>query len=749
MNKRILVIVGLIIGIFLNIVMPVKANEVGLDLTDENLVGENQSEETEDNLLKEDEFLVSEETNDTVQEKETITEELEDSSEVKYEENNEDELTKTENNQVDVTNDDTPEMEYGEVFDIQKVKVITTKIDENGDLLEGAKLQILDKNGNILDEWISSTSEHETLLPDGTYILHEVEAPLGYDIADDKEFTVKVEIATLDAGSIASATPCPHYTGTQMYYVEIVGKKHEAYCINQNWDTPDENSKYDGKILNSGCIRDYTKQTVPIDLEEDDVTKVIMSDGPIDVSDQTLSDQELYDKILDIIYHRHIASGELGKQGLSYTTEEIRFITEVALKNYTNPGITERQYNIKATDALLSALDEAGVLYKTYESKGVRYVSYLKHNYRDYVYTPDVELGKDIVKVDYGKGNSFGQMVAGHWNSYSNTNNLHPDATLDTQAHNAKNKQADRDTVARYYTLFEYLISNNNPHPDDMHLYIYSSNTTPLDPAGNNYDAKYQNLLGITGYFEDVKQQEQKIEVKNKYSTEKVEVTIKKVWDDANNQDGKRPENITVTLSNGQKVTLNKDNDWKAVINNLPKYENGKKINYTWEEANTDGYELISNETDETGYIATITNKYVPETTSIKVLKVWSDDDNEEKKRPENIKVSLLANGSECEKVVLSSDNEWNYIFTDLPVYSAGEKIEYTVIEEEVPEGYVAAYEGDMETGFIIHNIKGEGGDIPPHDNPKTGDNIVSYLIFLIVSIFGVIISKLYLNKNN
>ena len=32
---------------------------------------------------------------------------------------------------------------------------------------------------------------------------------------------------------------------------------------------------------------------------------------------------------------------------------------------------------------------------------------------------------------------------------------------------------------------------------------------------------------------------------------------MKKVWNDANNQDGKRPAALKVTLSNGTEVTLN------------------------------------------------------------------------------------------------------------------------------------------------------------------------------------------------
>ena len=725
MNKKVIILVGIILCMLFNVMKPMVVNAIEIDSIQEGQIADVNSNESNDLEEDDDALLKQEEPDETNQEMPT-TGALDESSEPE-------------------TEDTTPDLEYGEIYDIQKVKVITSKTGENDELLSGARLQILDKDGRVLDEWVSTTEEHETLLSDGTYILHEVEAPEGYDLADDVEFTVKVEIAELDAGSDASATPCPHYTGTQMYYVEIKGEKHEVYCINQNWDTPDADSKYDGEILNSDSIRDYTKQTVPVDLDEENPIQVIMSDGPIDVSDQSLSDQELYDKILDIIYHRHTAVEDLGKQGYTYTTEEIRFITEVALKNYTNAGITERQYNVKATEALLNAFDAAGVVYKTYTRNGTLYVSYLKHNYRDYVYVADSALGQDIVKTDYGKGNSFGQMVAGHWNSYSSTNYLHPDADSSTQAHNAKNKQEDRDTVARYYVLFEYLISSNNPHPSEMNLYIYSSDTTPQDPAGNNYDAKYQNLLGVTGYFEEIPQQEQRVTMQNKYSTETVEVTITKVWNDANNQDGKRPASIIVALNNGQEVELNESNNWTATIANLPKYDHGQLITYTWNEVSTEGYELISTEVDETGYVTTITNQPIK---SIKVLKVWADDNNESQKRPKNITISLLANGKEYDTIVLSEENEWNYTFTNLPVYDDGEKITYTIREDDIPEDYEVAYE-ENEEGFIIHNVLGRGGDEPPKENPQTGDNVVLYLILLVISIVGFISGKQYLKENN
>ena len=234
--------------------------------------------------------------------------------------------------------------------------------------------------------------------------------------------------------------------------------------------------------------------------------------------------------------------------------------------------------------------------------------------------------------------------------------------------------------------------------------------------------------------------------VTNTHTPEITSVKVIKVWDDAENQDGIRPSSIVVTLSNGMKVTLNEENEWTEVIENLPVYENGEQIAYTWTETDVDGYELTNTKVD--GYVTTLTNTHEPELISMKVTKVWADDDNESGKRPNSITIALLANDVEIETVTLSENEGWEHTFGDLPLYENAEKITYTVLEKEVPEGYEAAYEGDMETGFIVHNVLGQGGDVPPF-NPQTGDNILLYLITLLISIIGIVSGKLYIKKFN
>ena len=55
----------------------------------------------------------------------------------------------------------------------------------------GATLQIIDENGNVVREFITDGKAYVVEgLAHGTYTLHEVKAPKGYQLADDIQFTV-------------------------------------------------------------------------------------------------------------------------------------------------------------------------------------------------------------------------------------------------------------------------------------------------------------------------------------------------------------------------------------------------------------------------------------------------------------------------------------------------------------------------------------------------------------------------------
>lgn len=84
-----------------------------------------------------------------------------------------------------------------EPYEVIDKRLAVTKIAQNGKherRLKGAKLQVLDKDKQVVDEWYTEDDEDhyvENLVAGETYALHEEIAPIGYIKAEDIEFTVE------------------------------------------------------------------------------------------------------------------------------------------------------------------------------------------------------------------------------------------------------------------------------------------------------------------------------------------------------------------------------------------------------------------------------------------------------------------------------------------------------------------------------------------------------------------------------
>ncbi len=201
--------------------------------------------------------------------------------------------------------------------------------------------------------------------------------------------------------------------------------------------------------------------------------------------------------------------------------------------------------------------------------------------------------------------------------------------------------------------------------------------------------------------------------ITNSYSPETVDVKATKNWDDANNQDGKRPTKITINLlADGQKhdskeVQAAADGTWTVEFTKLAKYKDGKEIKYTVTEEAVAEYE--STITD-----FTITNKYAPKEIDYKVTKVWNDSNNQDGKRPESVTVQLYKKVGDADPVAVEGKkltltakdktdaNTWVASFTNLPQYEAGKEITYSIKEVDVPAGYEASVTGQVVTN--THN---------------------------------------------
>ena len=202
--------------------------------------------------------------------------------------------------------------------------------------------------------------------------------------------------------------------------------------------------------------------------------------------------------------------------------------------------------------------------------------------------------------------------------------------------------------------------------------------------------------------------------VTNTHEPETVNVSVLKVWDDANDVDHIRPDHVDVKLfADGDEIKLirlSEVDGWTAEVEDLAKYADGEEIEYTWEEYDLpEGYTLKSAETDEDG-LTTITNAHEPETTSATVTKVWEDDENSQGKRPESVTVKLLANNIETgTEVELSESNRWTATVEGLAVYGEdGDRISYSWIEdtEALPDGYsIQSIETDEANGVVETTI--------------------------------------------
>jgi len=270
---------------------------------------------------------------------------------------------------------------------------------------------------------------------------------------------------------------------------------------------------------------------------------------------------------------------------------------------------------------------------------------------------------------------------------------------------------------------------------------------------------KYRNGQEIAYTLKEdaVAQYETKIDkftITNSYTPETVKVSGQKVWDDANNQDGKRPASIKVKILDGDKVVdeleVTAATDWKFESKDLPKNKKGKKINYTvLEEVTVEGYSSSQEQATDGSF--TLTNSYKPTQIAVKGTAVWSDAENQDKVRPSKITVRVLADGKPIKEEVVSEENGWQYDFSDLPKYKDGKEIVYSVAADPV-DGYKLEINGTQLTfshipakkevvdGAITNKPGGQAPKVGGKALPRTGQEenlLVTILGFLAALLAG------------
>lgn len=215
------------------------------------------------------------------------------------------------------------------INEIQKVTMIDkivemTKEDIGGKEVEGAELKVVDKDGKIVDSWISTNEAHRIkgLIEGESYTLYEDYAPDGYVISNEVTFTVTTEKETQKVVMIDKTVEVlkTDIDGNTIEGVTLSIISTKTKNIVDKWETTNEAHKVSGLIEGETYI-----------LREE---KVI--DGYVKATDiefTVTSDKEtqkivMIDKVVEVIKTDFITRQEIEGAELQVVDEDGNIIDE-------------------------------------------------------------------------------------------------------------------------------------------------------------------------------------------------------------------------------------------------------------------------------------------------------------------------------------------------------------------------------------------------------------------------------------
>ena len=200
-----------------------------------------------------------------------------------------------------------------------------------------------------------------------------------------------------------------------------------------------------------------------------------------------------------------------------------------------------------------------------------------------------------------------------------------------------------------------------------------------------------------------------------------IAVHVKKIWKDNDNARGARPKSVRVGLyrqtegSSGDPTYIgheilrpDAEGKWETEFSRLADADaKGNYYVYTVREQ-LDEKDSLEYRSEVRGSVSGadgviyLTNTYQEK--EIQGKKIWKDQENREGIRPDQITVRLLSNGTEIAKKTVTAADGWRWSFGKLPLYENGEKIDYVVTEDALPD-YSSERDG---ADLINHYTPGE-----------------------------------------
>jgi len=270
----------------------------------------------------------------------------------------------------------------------------------------------------------------------------------------------------------------------------------------------------------------------------------------------------------------------------------------------------------------------------------------------------------------------------------------------------------------------------------------YSVKETAAAGTGNGYSVEASYMVhGASAQVGTIAVEDTKtsfLTVVNEYTyvPNGVEVTVAKVWDDANDQDGKRPDAVKFAMYVGEdkvqeivvetpdaedpnRFTAQFVYDAYKHSGEVRAEEIGHFIGDLYIPGMPEGYRATVSEDQ-----LTITNTYVPEETEIVVQKVWGEGTEG---KEQAVTVILKANDQEVGRKEISVPGEeetdllenWNVTFENLPKFENGELIYYSVEEVALGENWYSEVTSEGNVWTVTNTYVEDVPEVTAHTVSK------------------------------
>lgn len=194
----------------------------------------------------------------------------------------------------------------GEIQTVEKnndsTKFKFAKIDsETGELVEGAKLELIDSNGELIEAWTSEKNYHKieaVLIVGETYTLQEVTPPDGYAYAEPVTFTVEnkseeITVEMEDKPTIISITKIDITDDEELPGAEMEVRDKETNELIDSWTSTDKAHEIVGKlIVGKAYILKETVAPTGYSYITTDIEFTVNDDGTIATEALTTTDED-------------------------------------------------------------------------------------------------------------------------------------------------------------------------------------------------------------------------------------------------------------------------------------------------------------------------------------------------------------------------------------------------------------------------------------------------------------------------